>query len=112
MVAGEGGLVASEVESAGFAEEEPGSKLHTIDLAVLGEIEHTDLQAVLWGKLLLNLNNAVNALSGLPVKVQLSQRRHRRVVARLAGTGAAAARRAMGGGRGRRVAWRRRGAGL
>lgn len=46
-------------------------------------IEHTDLQAMLWGKLLLNLNNAVNALSGLPLKAQLSQRGYRRVVARL-----------------------------
>lgn len=37
-----------------------------------------DMRAVLWGKLLLNLNNAINALSGLPLKTELSQRDYRR----------------------------------
>lgn len=32
---------------------------------------HDDLLPVQWGKLLLNLNNAVNALSGLPLRQQL-----------------------------------------
>ena len=32
---------------------------------------HADLQPLQWGKLLLNLNNAVNALSGLPLREQL-----------------------------------------
>ena len=40
-----------------------------------------DMQPVLWGKLLLNLNNAVNALSGLPLKKELSQRDYRAVFA-------------------------------
>lgn len=40
-----------------------------------------DLQPVLWAKLLLNLNNAINALSGLPLKTELSQRDYRRVLA-------------------------------
>ena len=35
---------------------------------------HADLQPVQWGKLLLNLNNAVNALSGLPLRDQLLDR--------------------------------------
>ena len=35
---------------------------------------HADLAAVQWGKLLLNLNNAVNALSGLPLQAQLLDR--------------------------------------
>lgn len=43
--------------------------------------EHADLMPVLWAKLLLNLNNPVNALSGLPLKAQLSQRAYRRCVA-------------------------------
>ncbi len=43
--------------------------------------EHADLMPVLWAKLLLNLNNPVNALSGLPLKTQLSQRSYRRCVA-------------------------------
>lgn len=42
---------------------------------------HDDMKPVQWAKLLLNLNNAVNALSGLPLKAELSQRDYRRVVA-------------------------------
>lgn len=41
----------------------------------------TDMPAVLWAKLLLNLNNPVNALSGLPLKTELSQRAFRRCLA-------------------------------
>lgn len=37
-----------------------------------------DMRGVLWGKLLVNLNNAMNALSGVPLAVQLSQRNYRR----------------------------------
>ncbi|RED14102.1 2-dehydropantoate 2-reductase [Pontivivens insulae] len=40
-----------------------------------------DMVPVQWGKLLLNLNNAVNALSGLTLREQLSQRTYRRVLA-------------------------------
>ena len=40
-----------------------------------------DMKSVLWGKLLINLNNAVNALSGRPLLEQLSNRDYRRVVA-------------------------------
>lgn len=43
--------------------------------------QHADMRAVQWAKLLLNLNNAVNALSGLPLKAELSQRDFRRCVA-------------------------------
>lgn len=43
--------------------------------------QHADMKAVQWAKLLLNLNNAVNALSGLPLKAELEQRDYRRVVA-------------------------------
>lgn len=35
---------------------------------------HSDIQGVLWGKLVLNLNNALNALSGLPIRAQLERR--------------------------------------
>ena len=44
---------------------------------------HDDLKAVQWGKLLLNLNNAVNALSGLPLRAQLLNRDLRRCTALL-----------------------------
>jgi 2-dehydropantoate 2-reductase len=40
-----------------------------------------DMKAVQWGKLLLNLNNAINALCGLPLKAELSQRSYRRCFA-------------------------------
>jgi len=42
----------------------PGLKLQASD----------NIAGVLWGKLLVNLNNALNALSGLPLRDQLSQR--------------------------------------
>ena len=42
---------------------------------------HHDMQQVLWSKLLLNLNNAINALSGQPLKQELSQRGFRRCLA-------------------------------
>jgi 2-dehydropantoate 2-reductase len=41
----------------------------------------TDMLAVQWGKLLLNLNNPVNALSNVPLKEQLEDRDYRRVLA-------------------------------
>ena len=40
-----------------------------------------DMDAVLWGKLLLNLNNALNALSGLTLIEQFADRDWRRVMA-------------------------------
>jgi 2-dehydropantoate 2-reductase len=42
-----------------------------------------DMQAVLWAKLLLNLNNPLNALSGLPLRDQLAQRAWRQCLALL-----------------------------
>lgn len=44
---------------------------------------HADLLPVQWGKLLLNLNNPVNALSGLPLREQLLRRDYRRALALL-----------------------------
>lgn len=40
-----------------------------------------DMAAVQWGKLLMNLNNAINALSGQPLAAELSQRAFRRCLA-------------------------------
>lgn len=42
---------------------------------------HDDMQAVQFAKLILNLNNALNALSGLPLVEELSDPRWRRVLA-------------------------------
>jgi 2-dehydropantoate 2-reductase len=44
---------------------------------------HADLRAVQWGKLLLNLNNPVNALSGKPLREELMDRGYRRCLAAL-----------------------------
>ena len=44
---------------------------------------HADMRGVQWAKLLLNLNNPVNALSGLPLREQLQSRGFRRVLAAL-----------------------------
>lgn len=49
--------------------------------AGLAPVCHADMPAVLWGKLLLNLNNPVNALSGLSLREELSQRSFRRCLA-------------------------------
>jgi 2-dehydropantoate 2-reductase len=43
--------------------------------------ESDRIAAVQWGKLLVNLNNALNALSGLPLRQQLSSRPWRRLLA-------------------------------
>jgi 2-dehydropantoate 2-reductase len=45
--------------------------------------EQADFIGVQWGKLLLNLNNSINALCGLPLKTELSQRAYRRCLADL-----------------------------
>jgi 2-dehydropantoate 2-reductase len=52
--------------------------------------ERSDMAGVLWGKLILNLNNALNALSGQPLIEQLSDRRWRRLLAAQMGEGLAA----------------------
>ena len=44
--------------------------------------ESGDMAGVLWGKLLLNLNNALNALAGIPLAAELSDKRWRRLLAR------------------------------
>lgn len=55
---------------------------------------HRDLLAVQWGKLLINLNNPVNALSGLPLRAQLLDRGYRRCFAALVEEGVAVLERA------------------
>jgi 2-dehydropantoate 2-reductase len=42
-----------------------------------------NMREVQWGKLLLNLNNPINALSNLPLKTQLEDRNYRRALAEL-----------------------------
>ena len=51
--------------------------------AGLATVLPPDIRAVQWGKLLLNLNNPVNALSDLPLREELLDRHCRRVLAAL-----------------------------
>jgi 2-dehydropantoate 2-reductase len=57
--------------------------LGVFEAAGLPLLQRADFLAVQWGKLLLNLNNPVNALSGVPLKTQLSGRDYRRCLALL-----------------------------
>ena len=54
-----------------------------MDACGLKTILPVDMRPVQWGKLLLNLNNPVNALSDLPLRSQLMDRDYRRVLAAL-----------------------------
>ena len=44
---------------------------------------YDDMKAIQYGKLIMNLNNAVNALSGIPLKSQLEDRQYRLVTAKV-----------------------------
>ncbi|HEY3005510.1 MAG TPA: 2-dehydropantoate 2-reductase [Kribbellaceae bacterium] len=57
------------------------SYLEIFERAGLPLERHAEMLPVMWAKLLLNLNNSINALSGLPLKTQLSQRAFRRCMA-------------------------------
>jgi 2-dehydropantoate 2-reductase len=67
------------------AEDDPGLRtwLPVFEAASLRLQLYPDLRPVQWGKLLLNLNNPVNALSGLPLQAELMQRGYRQVFAAL-----------------------------
>lgn len=54
----------------------------------------TDMNEVLWGKLLLNLNNSLNVLSNVPLVEQLSNRAYRMVLADMVAEALLAARKA------------------
>lgn len=57
----------------------------TLQAAGLNSRTHAHIANVLWGKLLLNLNNPINALSGLPLRQQLAERGYRLILAALMG---------------------------
>ena len=68
-----------------FIEQHPASLAFFDDFLAAGlAIElHQNMQEVQWGKLLLNLNNPINALSNLPLKAQLEDHNYRRALAEL-----------------------------
>lgn len=55
--------------------------VRTLRAAGLETLESSEMPRVLWTKLLFNLNNALNALSGLPLRAQLRDREYRRLMA-------------------------------
>jgi 2-dehydropantoate 2-reductase len=69
-----------ELERAGGAE---APLVAALAGAGFGVVLHADLTRVQWSKLVINLNNAVNALSGIPLREQLADRRYRQVMARV-----------------------------
>ena len=50
-----------------------------LNMAGLEAKTTNDIQGVQWSKLLINLNNALNLLSNLPLKFQIGQRAHRKI---------------------------------
>lgn len=66
-----------------FAEAGTASKqvLEILQKAHLEAFTHQDMRGVLWGKLLINLNNAINALAGVPLREELGNPIYRRMVA-------------------------------
>jgi len=69
-----GELFAQEHDLTRAVQETVGRRPGSLKLAA-------DMAPIAWSKLLLNLNNAVNALSGLPLLEQLKDREYRKVVA-------------------------------
>ena len=62
-------------------EQDEAGTAHAISVPGLKLRASPDIAGVQWGKLLVNLNNALNALSGLPLRQQLAQRAWRRLFA-------------------------------
>ena len=77
---GTGGALAAEAGAADVALAAWQAALAGVGMTLK---LHADLAPVQWGKLLMNLNNPVNALSGRPLRDQLLQRGYRRVLAAL-----------------------------
>lgn len=59
----------------------PGELATKLSVPNLPVRDSENIEAVQWGKLLVNFNNALNALSGLPIQQQLTDRNWRRLMA-------------------------------
>ena len=55
----------------------------TLREAGVGVVLHDQMQGILWGKLLFNLINPINALVNIPIRAQMLERDDRRVLAAL-----------------------------
>jgi len=58
-----------------------GALVAALEHAGIPTLARRDIRAVLWSKLLFNLNNAINALAGVPLRDELADRRYRRIFA-------------------------------
>jgi 2-dehydropantoate 2-reductase len=78
-----GGVFHQGTEGALDVQRDPGLApyLDAFAAAGLPLTQHDDILPVQWSKLLLNLNNPINALSNLPLRDELSQRAYRRCLA-------------------------------
>ncbi len=70
-----------------YVEDHPTARMLVDRLNAAGVSAKTssDMKGVLWGKLLLNLNNGLNVLSDMPLRRQLLDRDYRRALALLIG---------------------------
>src|SRR5258708_36821709 len=62
-------------------EQDEAETAHALSVPGLKLRASPDIAGVQWGKLVVNLNNALNALSDLPLRQQLAQRAGRRLFA-------------------------------
>jgi 2-dehydropantoate 2-reductase len=78
-----GGVFHQGTEGKLDVQQDPALAPHldAFDRAGLPLTQHDDILPVQWSKLLLNLNNPINALSNLPLRDELSQRPYRRCLA-------------------------------
>ncbi|NTS30866.1 2-dehydropantoate 2-reductase [Phyllobacterium sp. BT25] len=73
--------VRRTTEGTILIDDKPGDLADELSVPGLQVANDEDMQGVLWGKLLMNLNNALNALSNLPLATELSDRNWRRLLA-------------------------------
>ncbi|SDP80605.1 ketopantoate reductase [Phyllobacterium sp. YR620] len=73
--------VRRTTEGTILIDDKPGDLADELSVPGLQVANDEDMQSVLWGKLLMNLNNAANALSNLPLATELSDRNWRRLLA-------------------------------
>jgi 2-dehydropantoate 2-reductase len=62
-------------------EDDPSGLAARLSVPLLTLLPTREIDAVQWGKLLINLNNALNALAGIPLREQLAHRDWRRLLA-------------------------------
>lgn len=73
-----GKLVVEKHASSSTSTEKAVSLLNNVGLETKAS---TNVEGILWGKLIFNLNNAINALAGVPLKEEFSNIGYRKIVA-------------------------------